>query len=162
MNRRNGRAARGEAPRHVVAGSRIAHGTRLRARGIVVLGTLFLATALVVAACSKSTSPGYGTSGTVTTGGGPTFDMHFPATGTSQLFAFTTAGTWDYHCTPHGNLGMTGTVRVDTASVNDSAVVSVGPGNTLTFSPSSVTIKPNGYVRWVNASTMTIHTVTRP
>ena len=163
MIRRNGRAARGDASRHVVAGSRTVDGPRRRVRGFVVLASLFLGTALVVAACSKSTNPTYGGGGgTVSTGGGPSFDLHFPATGTSQLFTFTTAGSWDYHCTPHGNLGMTGTVRVDTASTNDSVVVSVGPGNTLTFSPSSVTIKPNGYVRWVNASTMTIHTVTRP
>lgn len=115
--------------------------------------------AMVIAGCgggsSKSTNPGGG-------GGGPTFDLHFPSTGTSQQFTFATAGTWAYHCTPHQASGMTGSVVVDMSAGVDSAVVQVGPSNTLTFSPSSVSINPGGYVRWVNASSSGMHTVTRP
>lgn len=127
-------------------------------RAVLVLAALFSFPVVVVIGCggggSKSTNPGGGA--------GPSFDLRFPATGASQSFTFTPAGTWDYHCTPHGNSGMTGTVVVDMGSSNDSALVTVGPSNSLTFSPSSVTIKPGGSVRWVNASSMTNHTVTRP
>ncbi len=128
--------------------------------GIMAFLALLTLALAVVLGCgggsSSSTNPGGGG------GGGPTFDLHFPATGASQRFDFADAGTWDYHCTPHGNQGMTGTVAVSASASDDSAVVQVGPGNALVFSPSSVTIKPGGYVRWVNASSMTIHTVTRP
>lgn len=105
---------------------------------------------------------GGGGGGVTNPGTGPSFDLHFPATNASQTFVFNDAGTWDYHCTPHGSQGMTGSVVVNASSANDSMLVSVGPSNTLTFSPASVTIKPGGVVRWVNVSTMTIHTVTRP
>ena len=128
-------------------------------RALLVLGSLFSFAILWIIGCgsdSSPTNPGGGG------GGGPTFDFHFPATGVSHSFTFTTAGTWAYHCTPHAGSGMTGTVVVNASSLNDSALVDVGPGNTLTFSPASVTIKPNGVVRWVNASSMVNHTVTRP
>jgi plastocyanin len=129
-------------------------------RALLVLGSLFSIALFVIIGCgsdSSPTNPGGGGGG-----GGPTFDFHFPATGVSHSFTFTTAGTWAYHCTPHASSGMTGTVVVDAGSANDSALVQVGSGNALSFSPSSVTIKPNGSVRWVNASSMTNHTVTRP
>jgi plastocyanin len=51
-----------------------------------------------------------------------------------------------------------GTVQVDSTGV-DSMVVQVGLSG-LTFTPSTAHIKPGGYVRWVNASNLTIHTVT--
>ena len=128
-------------------------------RAILVVGSLFTLTLAVIAGCgggsSKSTNPGGG-------GGGPSFDLHFPATNASQQFTFADAGTWGYHCTPHQGSGMTGTVVVDAGSANDSALVQVGPGDALSYSPSTVTIKPGGHVRWVNVSSMTMHTVTRP
>ncbi len=130
-------------------------------RSLGLLVALFLSTAVVIVACSKSTSPSYGGGGGGGMGGGPSFNLTFPATGSSRTFQFTSAGSWAYHCTPHQSSGMTGTVVVSASSVNDSMLVMVGPGNTLTFSPNSVTIKPNGNVRWVNQSSMTIHTVTR-
>jgi plastocyanin len=113
---------------------------------------------LAVAGCggggsSKSTGPG--------TGGGPTFDLHFPDQNTSQQFTFADAGTWGYHCTAHS--GMDGTVIVDAGSGNDSAVVQVSNASMdLAYFPNTVSIKPGGHIRWVNASTMTNHTVTRP
>lgn len=127
--------------------------------GILVFLALLSTALAVVLGCgggsSKSTNPGGGASG-------PSFDLHFPASGTSQRFDFADAGTWDYHCTPHGNQGMTGTVVVSAGAPVDSAFVQVGPGNALTFSPSSVSIRPGGHVRWQNVSSMTNHTVTRP
>jgi len=57
---------------------------------------------------------------------------------------------------------MEGTVVVDANSGADSAVVTVGAGDAPTFTPATVVIKPGGYVRWINASTLTNHTVTRP
>jgi len=131
-------------------------------RALLVLAALFSFALLVIIGCgggggsSSPTNPGGG--------GGPSFDLHFPATGASQSFTFTQAGTWVYHCTPHGSQtsGMRGEVVVDMGSANDSALVAVGESNTLTFSPASVSIKPGGTVRWVNESSMTNHTVTRP
>lgn len=92
---------------------------------------------------------------------GLTLAFTFPATGTSRQHTFTAAGVFDYRCGPHGGSGMTGRVTVDAASSNDSMVVSVGSGGLL-FSPASVTIKVGGYVRWVNVSGLTNHTVTYP
>lgn len=129
-------------------------------RALLVLGSLFSFALLWIIGCGSDdspTNPGGGGGG-----GGPAFDFHFPATGVSHSQMFMDAGTWAYHCTPHAGSGMTGTVTVDAASANDSVLVEVGPGNALVFSPSSATVKPHGIVRWVNASSMTNHTVTRP
>lgn len=93
---------------------------------------------------------------------GPAFNFSFPGTGVSHQLQFTDVGSWGYHCIPHQSLGMTGTVIVDASSAVDSALVQVGPGIATVFQPSSVTIKPNGFVRWVNTGSMTNHTVTRP
>jgi plastocyanin len=128
-------------------------------RALLVLGALFSFALVVIIGCG---SGGGGGGGITNPPGAPSFDLRFPATGVSKDFTFTTAGTWDYHCTPHQGSGMTGTVVVNASAPADSAVVTVGPGNTTSFSPSSVTIKTGGYVRWVNASSMTNHTVTRP
>lgn len=125
-------------------------------RALIVLGVLVSFAFAVIIGCggsgSRSTNPG---------GGGPSFNLTFPAQNVSRQFTFTTAGTWDYHCTAHSN--MDGVVVVDAGSANDSALVDVSSaGMAQTYTPSSVTIKPGGSVRWVNKSTMTNHTVTRP
>ena len=121
-------------------------------RAILVAFALLSAAALA-ASCSKkdSTSPG------------PSFSFTFPQTGTSHEFTFTDVGSWGYRCIPHGSSGMTGTVIVDPASTNDTVNtgVHVGEGGNF-FVPATVTIKPGGRVRWVNLSTATNHTVTRP
>ena len=129
-------------------------------RAFLVLAALFSFAFVVIIGCgggggSNPTNPG---------GGGPTFNLTFPATGASQSLVFNDAGSWVYHCTPHGTAtsGMRGTVVVDAGSANDSALVTGGPSNTLTCDPTSVTIKPGGRVRWFNESSMTNHTVTRP
>ena len=117
--------------------------------------------AITLVGCgTKSTSPAYGGGGGGTPTG-PSFNLTFPATGSSQSVTFTDIGSWAYHCTPHQGMGMTGTVVVSASASSDSATVTVGvPTNT--FAPATVTIKPGGYVRWVNGSSVTIHTVTRP
>lgn len=92
-------------------------------------------------------------------GGGPAYDFGPLALGQSVLQTFPTAGTFGYRCKPHAGSGMTGSVTVSNGSA-DSALVNVGQGNALQFAPGSVTIKPGGYVRWVNVSNMTNHTVT--
>jgi len=129
----------------------------------VLIAVVALVISLTIITCSKAkgpTSPGGG-------GGGspPTFSLTFPATGTSRQFTFDTPGTWDYHCIPHAP-GMAGTVIVDAAATLDSDTVAVGRdasyNQALSFKPSTVTIKPGGHVRWVNRSSMTSHTVTRP
>ena len=97
---------------------------------------------------------------------GPNFSYAFPATGTSnkRVFTATEVGSWDYHCIPHQSAGMVGTVVVVAGTPVDSAVVQVGfngTGQDFKFFPSTVTIHAGGYVRWVNASSLTTHTVTR-
>lgn len=136
----------------------------MRLRPLLVIGGLFavITIAIFLSSCgggSSSTSPGTGGGGG---GSGPSFDLSFPATGASRSFTFATAGTWNYQCSPHGNCcGMTGSVVVNAGATEDSAVVTVGPGNSLSYSPATVTVKPGGTVRWVNASSATNHTVTR-
>jgi plastocyanin len=78
--------------------------------------------------------------------------------GQSAAVTFPNAGTFGYHCIPHQSMGMVGTVQVDAAGA-DSQLVQIGLTG-LSFSPATAHIKPNGYVRWVNVSSFTIHTVT--
>ena len=125
---------------------------------LFALAFAFLTTAALLPAggCSsdKSTNP--------PTVSGPTFSFTFPQTGTSHSLVFISAGSWNYRCIPHTSSGMNGTVVVEASSPNDSQVVTVAPGDALVFDPVSVSIKPGGTVRWVNASTtMFNHTVTR-
>jgi plastocyanin len=80
------------------------------------------------------------------------------AIGQSAEFTFTTAGSFGYHCIAHRNMGMVGTVQVDGSGV-DSLVVLIAPAS-FSFAPPTAHIKPGGYVRWVNASSLTNHTVT--
>jgi plastocyanin len=130
---------------------------RFRAGWILALALVFVA--LGGGACNSSspTSP-YGGGGGGG-GGGTTFNLGPFGIGQSASFTFASAGTFGYHCIPHRAMGMTGTVQVDAGGA-DSLVVQIGPGNGLTFSPASAHIKPGGHVRWVNASNLTIHTVT--
>ena len=129
--------------------------------------TLVLALAVVgglAAGCSKSSAPTPPGGGG--TGGGPTFDFHFASIGESHSQVFSTAGSFPYHCTVHGSSGMTGTVTVDNSSVNDSATVKVGSdgvSSAFSFTPSSVTIKPGGTVRWFRPAEASLsnHTATR-
>ena len=126
-----------------------------RVRLVVLLSAL-----LGIAACSSSNSPtGYGGGG----GGGGTppgpLNLGPFALGQSIKFTFANAGSFGYHCIPHRASGMTGTVTVDAAGT-DSAMVQVGAGTGFQFSPPTAHIKSGGYVRWVNVSGMTIHTVT--
>jgi len=119
---------------------------------VVLAGLLALASG-----CSKSTSP----ASTTNTGGGtgPSFDFSYPTNGISHVFTFPDAGSWTYHCNIHSF--MTGTVVVDASSVNDSAVVSVGAGGATVFAPASVTIHPNGHVRFVSVNEAVAHTASR-
>ncbi|HXS82273.1 MAG TPA: hypothetical protein VN896_06085 [Methylomirabilota bacterium] len=129
------------------------------ARGALALA-LFAA---ILAGCSKSSDSTAPTPPVI----GPTFSLAFPAQGTagtpgtSNRLFFHDVGAWAYHCIPHGSSGMTGTINVVVGAA-DSAFVQVGAGNTLSFSPATVTIDTGGYVRWANVSNMSNHTVTRP
>lgn len=135
---------------------------------LAVPAALLLSIALValVGACSSGggSSSRYPTGGSG--GGSTTFNLSFPATDASRSFAFPTAGTFGYHCNPHGAAGMTGTVIVSASATADSDTVAVGRDASynaaLSFKPNSVTIKPGGTVRWINRSAMVNHTVTYP
>jgi plastocyanin len=138
-------------------------------RPLLVPASLFLAliAAIFIGACSSggSSSPTYPAPGGGG-GGGTTFSLSFPATGSSQQFTFPTAGTFAYHCIPHGGSGMTGTVTVSASASADSDTVAVGRdasyNQALSFKPNTTTIKPGGHVRWINRSSMVNHTVTSP
>lgn len=125
----------------------------------LALLSALLAAAAVLGACSKDkgTNP-------ITTTNTETFNASMNAVGTSFEHTFTNPSTgYCYHCTIHSSgCGdrMWATVVVDAAAAQDSAIVNVGFGGGNVFNPTSVTIKPGGYVRWVNASGS--HTVTRP
>lgn len=128
--------------------------TRRHSRAFVLAASLVL---LGLAACkSGSTTDPYGGGG----GGNPGthFNLGPFAAGQSLSFTFTTAGTFPYHCVPHASMGMRGTVQVDAAGA-DSALVQIGASG-YSFTPSTAHIKPGAAVRWVNASSLTNHTVT--
>ena len=133
---------------------------RSRNRALLVAPLVIL---LGVTACSHHSGPtappGGGGSGGGGGGGGTSFNLGPFAVRQSATFTFGSAGTFGYHCIPHQSMGMTGTVQVDTGGT-DSLVVQIGAGGGLTFTPSFAHIKPGGYVRWVNASSSTVHTVT--
>ena len=125
---------------------------------------------VLVAAIGAGCSSGSSNTTAPTPVPGPNFSFAFPTAGTvavpgtSNKRTFTSAevGVWNYHCIPHQSSGMTGTVTVLAGGPVDSALVQVGAGNALVFSPNAVTIHAGGYVRWINVSSMTIHTVSRP
>jgi plastocyanin len=74
----------------------------------------------------------------------------------SYVFRFTAGGSFNYECTNH--LGMHGNITVDVNSPNtDSALVTAG-GASNTFTPVNQTVRPNGYIRWINAGG--VHNVT--
>lgn len=113
----------------------------------------------VLASCSSGGGPpaAPGGPGPAPTAPAP-FDLSFPRSGHSERLDFPNAGSFGYRCRKHGSSGMAGGVMVSAGGL-DSVVVSVGSGGNV-FSPASVTIKPGGYVRWVNASSRSDHTVT--
>src|SRR5207249_3091704 len=133
----------------------------VRRNGVLAVAALLLA--LEAAACSKSgpTAPGGGYGGGGTGGGntgGTTFNFGPFAIGQSASFTFASSGTFGYHCIPHRAMGMVGSVQVD-ASGSDSAVVRIAVSG-FSFTPAAVQIKTGGHVRWVNASSSAVHTVT--
>lgn len=121
-------------------------------------GALVLAALIGVlgaGACSKSGRP---TAPVAGGGGGGGFNLGPFAVGQSERLAFPSAGTFGYHCIPHRSMGMTGEVQVD-ANGADSLVVQVAAAG-FSFTPSTAHIRPGGFVRWVNVSSSTQHTVT--
>src|SRR4051812_34011421 len=97
----------------------------MRWRSLIATGgSLLVVGALAVASgCSKGTSPAPAAGGGTTN---PSFSFDFASNGITHDFMFTTAGSWPYHCNFHSF--MTGTVIVDAAAPNDTAIVSVGGG----------------------------------
>lgn len=123
---------------------------------VVAVSVVALASAAFMYSCgsgTKSTAPGGG-------GGGAELNSGNVVNGQVFQHTFMTAGAFPYHCTIHA--AMTGnSVTVDASSANDSVAggVSIVNSSTPGFSPSAVTIKPGGSVRWKNVSGTT-HTVT--
>jgi plastocyanin len=119
-------------------------------RSILVLAAMFLvAASLVFLGCSKNKNPtspyGGGPSGNPGGGGGaPLFDSSTLSAGANFVHTFPAAGTFGYHCNFHVSMGMTGTVTVVDGVVDSAVVVASG----TSFTPSSVSVKPGGYIRW--------------
>jgi len=76
------------------------------------------------------------------------------AAGQSAQHTFGNAGTYGYYCSAHRT--NTATVQVDSEGA-DSVVVQIAAN---AFTPAVAHLKPGGYVRWVNSSAATNHTVT--
>ena len=112
-----------------------------------------LAASLVVFGCGKSSSP---TSPGGGGGGGNTpFNSGSLTAPASFSHAFPTAGSVGYHCNFHESMGMVGTVNVSRGATGSIVTVTASG---VSFSPSSVTIKPGGVVHWnITGGT---HTVT--
>lgn len=123
----------------------------------VMTGTLVLG--MVLLGCGKGSSPmapSYGGGGGGV--GGVAADTPFDS-GTLTAPAgfdhmFPTAGQVGYHCNFHVASGMVGTVVI--AAGGDSSATVTASG--MTFTPSSVTIRPGGTVHW--SITGGTHTVT--
>jgi plastocyanin len=75
------------------------------------------------------------------------------AAGQSVEHSFDRAGTYGYYCSAHRT--NTASVLVDSDGA-DSVVVQIAAS---AFTPAVAHIKSGGYVRWVNSSTATNHTV---
>ena len=116
--------------------------------------------ALLVCSCSSGSSSAPTAPGPGPSQAGTRFNFSFPATGVSHTYVFPDTGDWNYLCLKHGVDGMRGTVFVRASSLRDSAYVRVGWGGNRVFSPDTVTIRPNGIVRWMNVSTDPEHTAT--
>lgn len=100
---------------------------------------------------------------------GPTtvsFNFTFPAPGNTSARQFTAEGVFDYHCTAHLSLGMSGTIEVSSTAPRDTQVVLVAHNDVNTFSPATAIIRPNGYIIWrretVNGPSLNNHSATRP
>jgi plastocyanin len=141
----------------MAAESRVRHGAprredSMRSRGIaLVLAAAFdIALFALIIGCSGKDDGG----GVNNPGVGPLNSGNFGA-GQSYAFTFTAAGSFNYECTNHP--GMHGNITVDAGSANDSLLVTAG-GASNVFNPVNGTVKPNGYVRWINAGG--VHNVT--
>jgi len=142
------------------------------ARALPALALVLAFAAALAAGCSSSSNSTAPPPNNVV---GPTFSLAFPVAGTPAspgtsnkiIFPAADSGSWNYHCIPHQSFGMTGTINVVPGAQAESAFVLVGVDDSpqhnaaFHFSPATVTIDTGGYVRWANASAMTIHTATR-
>jgi len=114
---------------------------------------LLVLIAAIALSCSKKSSP------TQPGGGGGATEPFDSGVFSSGVFVHTynTAGTFGYHCTVHG-IAMSGSVTVATG-MPDSNFVNIGQsGNS--YSPSSISVKPGGYIKWTHVSGT--HSVTSP
>ncbi|HYM80311.1 MAG TPA: hypothetical protein VEY91_02740 [Candidatus Limnocylindria bacterium] len=109
-----------------------------------------LLTLALFAGCSDDTSPTNPPAGSTLT-----FNSGAMPNGRSFQMTFPTAGTAPYVCGIHPGTMFGNSVTVAATATLDSVVVTIVSLSTPGFSPSAVTIKPNGYVRWVNADAMT-------
>src|SRR5438093_12461576 len=118
--------------------------------GLVVLASVALVLALPACRDDKVTNPAPGK--------GLDSPSLLGATSGSQnyIHAFANTGTYPYHCRYHTSNSERGTVIVVDGG-QDSAFVSIFEG---AYHPSSLTVRPNGQVRWQNFDDGTHHTVT--
>lgn len=80
-------------------------------------------------------------------------------TGVVYQHTFANTGAFSYHCTLHPCM-QHGTVTVAPAGLDSGVVTIMTPGGACPggYTPLTISVKPGGYVRWVNQSVA--HTVT--
>ena len=81
------------------------------------------------------------------------------ATGAGYQHTFADSGAFSYHCTLHPCM-QHGTVTVTAAGLDSGLVTILTPGGACPggYTPLTISVKPGGYVRWMNQSVA--HTVT--
>ncbi|HEY3214915.1 MAG TPA: hypothetical protein VGK93_00335 [Candidatus Eisenbacteria bacterium] len=119
-----------------------------RCTSVLVITASAVLAGFALLGCSKSSSPtnplGGGTNGSGSGSANGSFDSGTLDAPALFTHAFSTAGTFGYHCIFHRSMGMTGSVTVATGAA-DSAVVNASG---TSFTPPTVSIKPGGFVRW--------------
>jgi len=119
---------------------------RYFAAGLAI--ALLLGIGVIVSCSKKSSNP-------TSTGGGGGIDLGtlpLAAGGGSSFFMFNAAGTVAYKCAIHPTIMTGNSVTVSASSTVDSVVVNVVSVSTPGFSPSNVTVRVGGRVRWVNST----------
>ena len=117
----------------------------------LALGLALVASLAILSGCSsKSSNPS-----APNNGGTGSLNLSLPPGGGSATQTFATAGNVPYKCAVHPGIMFGDSVIVTASAAQESVVVTVVGVSTPGFTPSTVSIKPGGSVRWINPTGMT-------